>query len=471
MKVFNFTTARPNMGGTRTYEDFTKFLGSAPHRLGIMSRMYPDLTASYLTESLMNIYTNSKSHNRFQSIDAFLFEWEIDVNHIKRVEFAAVPTGTGANGAEIIMAFKERYYEQYDIFRIEGSRQTCAVKTSPIRKADDYWEVIVQLVDNDYQSVLDVSACQVGMTTRFLSNAVPELHEIGFSKSQSNIERHRNYITTHRNDASYSAQYAALEDVFVTTSKNGGKGTSTETVYQMKTVEKELLDSFLEARNNALLFGKCNVDANGKSTLYDRTTNRPIIMGDGIINQVERYANRYGYAKLSINAFDTVMDHMRQKSKSSTGNQYVFIVNERLWSQIQRVLREYLKDFRTDGTFFYSQKSNKNVSVGATFDTYIYGGNQLTFHVDKALTLEYPDKGWGMVIDLTADATTNTPALAMFTVKGGEFMQHTLLGPGGLDGTSSGAVASPVAGVKLIHWGYAGVGVMNPYRSYILFEN
>ena len=470
MRVYDITSIKPQMGSTKTYEDFAKFLGAAPHRLGIVSRMYPDLTASYLTESLMNIYVNKQSASKFQSINAFVYEWELDIDFIKRVEFAAVPDGDGANGSDIIMAFKERYYEKYDTFRIEKSRQLCFVKQGPIRKSDDYWEVVVQLVDNDFQSVLDTSATQPGMQTRFITNYHPELSEEGYTKYQSNIEKHRGYISTHRNDLSFSSAFAALEDVFIKTGKNEGKGTSTETIYKMKKKEKELLDSFLYSRNNALLFGKTNVDKNGKPTIFDSDTNRPIIIGDGIIAQIERYANKYAYAKLSINTFDTVMEHMRQKSKSSTGNAYTFVVNERLWNQIQRTLREYLKDWKTNGTFFYSVKANKNVSVGATFDSYMMGGNQLTFMVDKALSLEYPDKGYGLVIDLTADATSSTPALQMFTLKGGEFIRSVLKGVGGLDGTTSGEVSSPVAGSKLIHMGYAGVGVMNPYRSYILEE-
>lgn len=470
MKVFDFTTVKPSMGSTKTYEDFAKFLGAAPHRLGIVSRMFPDLTASYLTESLMNIYTNQKSASKFQSIDAFVFEWEIDVDYIKRVAFAAVPTGTGANGSDIVMAFTERYYEKYDTFRIEKSRQQVIVKQGPFRKADNYWEVYVQLIDNDYQSVLDASACQPGMQTRFLTNYHPELSEEGYTKYQSNIERHRGHISTHRNDISFSAQFAALEDVFVRTGKNEGKGSSSEVIYKMKKKEKELLENFLFSRNNALLFGKTNVDKNGKVTVFDQDTNRPIVMGDGIIAQIERYANKYAYAKLSINVFDTVMEHMRQKSKSSTGNMYSFVVNERLWNQIQRTLREYLKDWKTDGAFFYSQKAGKTVSVGTTFDSYIFGGNQITFHVDKALTLEYPDKGYGLVIDLTGDRVNQTPALQMFTVKGGEFIRGVLKGVGQLDGVSSGDVSTSVAGSKLIHMGYAGVGVMNPYRSYIIKE-
>lgn len=173
MIIANFTTNRPTMSETRTYEDFYKFLGTRPAKLGVVSRLYPELTASYLTESLRNIfYQENKSGNKYQSINSMYFEWDVETNYIKRVEFAAVPAETGENGSDIVMAFKERYYEKYDIFKIDKTGQQCIVVSRPVRKADNYWEVTVRLIDNDYSSILDVAGCQVGDTTRFQSNAI-----------------------------------------------------------------------------------------------------------------------------------------------------------------------------------------------------------------------------------------------------------------------------------------------------------
>lgn len=43
-------------------------------------------------------------------------------------------------------------------------------------------------------------------------------------------------------------------------------------------------------------------------------------------------------------------------------------------------------------------------------------------------------------------------------------------GVGGFTGLESGEVSSPVAGSKLIMWGYSSLAVFNPYRSYIMRE-
>jgi hypothetical protein len=96
--------------------------------------------------------------------------------------------------------------------------------------------------------------------------------------------------------------------------------------------------------------------------------------------------------------------------------------------------------------------------------------NQITFQVDRALSLEYDQKAFGVFMDLTADAAKGQPAMQMFTLKGGDFISNRFPGVGGLDGLSSGIVSSAVAASKLINWGYSGVGVFNPYRSYMLLE-
>lgn len=59
-----------------------------------------------------------------------------ETNNIKHIEFAEEPDGFGENGCEITMAFKENYFQKYDIFRIDKTKQQCEVVSRPIRKRD-----------------------------------------------------------------------------------------------------------------------------------------------------------------------------------------------------------------------------------------------------------------------------------------------------------------------------------------------
>lgn len=95
--------------------------------------------------------------------------------------------------------------------------------------------------------------------------------------------------------------------------------------------------------------------------------------------------------------------------------------------------------------------------------------NEISFKVDRTFSREWGyDKGYMLALDLTADKTSAQPPIALFTLKGGDMISNKYLGVGRENGLSSGEVASPVAGSKLIMWGYSSLAVFNPYKSYIL---
>ena len=73
------------------------------------------------------------------------------------------------------MTFDENYFQLEEIFKIDNSGQQCIVTTAPVRKADNMWSVCVRLIDNDYRSVLDTSACQVGMTCHWIGKVIAAL--------------------------------------------------------------------------------------------------------------------------------------------------------------------------------------------------------------------------------------------------------------------------------------------------------
>ena len=201
-----------------------------------------------------------------------------------------------------------------------------------------------------------------------------------------------------------------------------------------------------------------------------------LIAGDGLIPQIERFASKFKYAKLTVNVINTVIDQMNSKAAEATGNHYTFVVNDRLWGQINSSLGDWLKLWGCVPTVMYSKdaqamlKADNPVKVGATFTTYEIAGNTVTFMVDRALTKEYATKAYGICLDMSPDISTNQPAIAGFTLEGAEFITSKYPGVGGVDGVTSGIVSSPVAGSKLIVAGCSGIAAFTPYRSFILEE-
>lgn len=117
-----------------------------------------------------------------------------------------------------------------------------------------------------------------------------------------------------------------------------------------------------------------------------------------------------------------------------------------------------MRDWKTIGTFLFSKAQNGYVDVGATYNSYEFGGNKIIFKVDRSFDIEYPTRKFGIFLDLTADASTGKAALNLFTFKGGEFIHNFIKGVGGETGLQHGEVSSPVAASKLINWG------LNNYR-------
>lgn len=179
MQVGKFTSVNPNMSNTRTYEDFGELIGRKPKKFGIVARMFQNNTTTYITEALGNVFELNGSKNKFQSINSLYYEWQIQTNEIKRVEIVDEPIGNGAGGTEITMAFRENYFQKNDTFEVEDTHQQFFVVAGPTRQRDDYWELQVRIIDNDYNSILDDSIAYTGAKTRWIGNAFPELHEYG----------------------------------------------------------------------------------------------------------------------------------------------------------------------------------------------------------------------------------------------------------------------------------------------------
>lgn len=160
---------------TKTYEDWKKYVGEKPSNIGVVARYYANNTINFLTDGLRNVFYNKESDNKYQLTDSLVYEWEVESEQLKHVEFACAPVGTGAGGQDIIMTFAENYYNKFDIIRIDGSKQQVIALSHPIRRADNQWELTVRLVSNNFDTTLDDEWCQPGMTTTFQSTANVEL--------------------------------------------------------------------------------------------------------------------------------------------------------------------------------------------------------------------------------------------------------------------------------------------------------
>lgn len=62
---------------TKTYEDWSKYLGVKPHRLGVVARMYPDNTLNFIVDGLRNVFYKDEKPASYELSTSLLFEWQV----------------------------------------------------------------------------------------------------------------------------------------------------------------------------------------------------------------------------------------------------------------------------------------------------------------------------------------------------------------------------------------------------------
>jgi len=219
-----------------------------------------------------------------------------------------------------------------------------------------------------------------------------------------------------------------------------------------------------------------------------------IVRGDGLIAQIEKYALNVGYnRKLDVKILQDAIEYIADKRGRSMGNHITVICNRRFSRQKASALQSAIQLFapQNNGTWFFTKdpmevgnskdpetpsrsvkmKLPNEVAVGATFNTYIYDGNLVTFIVDEALTNHYKDKAYAIFMDTGLYETENgqVPGINLVTLKGRSMVKNYVTGGGGIDGVSNGQVSTALDASKFFITGWRGVRVQNPYAA-VIFE-
>jgi len=466
MRIIDTQTALKNMGSTKTAQNWGRYIGEKPERLGLVATMYPDNTLLNLVDSIRNVYTAGQKGKDYSTVRSTMVEWNIDVNFIKKVYFATTNNGAGFTGlGEVTLYFTEKYFDQYDVFTISSGKQNFLVMDAPQRLANDKWAYKVRLNSHSMTETVASDLIVAGDSFAVYShNTQPELSDEGYVKFQGTSETHRNHMTFIRHSTSWSTLYANLEPSYM---EHATKEGLEYFKYQKK--EKDVVDQFMASRESAGMFGTTNFDVNGKCMLQD-AAGQDLPSGDGVIAQVERYADTMYFSALTSEFLISAIKSMRQRSGKTKGNKWVVVCNVQIYDEFQ-VLAENDANFHvTNGDYFFSKAKNGEVSLGADFVSYEYAGNIITFMPSKALTDRF-DKPYGIILDSGIDETTKKANIAAYSLTGMEFITGLENGMGGQSGSASGTVNSGRTGSAYHVYGSGMYAVHNPYKAVVLIGN
>jgi hypothetical protein len=461
MKIIDINHIPEFHNRTKSIEQLGALLGQKANVLAEVVKLRRDLTFSVLTDGLNRVYSSERKAG-YQESDSFMFEWRIESNYIPRIVIVEDCSDTGQNRTPIILFLEKNYYSKYDTFALEDPRYQLFIIQEPEKIADNRWRYICTLSGNDLNAKVDPNLVRKGRKTVYHSNYHPEGSHFGSSKLMFNTEKHRGWISTHRVADAVTGDFNA-QVYFEAKGKNGESR-----YFSMSKPEKNLLDQFLTAREHSNLFNRDNHDLTGRCLDYD-PNGHPIHRGDGIIPQIERYCDKFFYNTLTTTVFEDAINSVVRRTGNTTGNNITVVCNWVGFLQAQKAMEDRLRNFAIDGAYYYSAKAGREVDMGATYRSYNYAGNTITFAEDRALSEHIDDRGYMIFID--TGINDGKPNIAGFTIKGREMLRGTLNGMGGSDGKSSGDISSPVDGVQMHILGQSGIMVANPYAGFILQEN
>lgn len=478
-------------------ESFMDLMGRQPEHIKGFVRLKKEneLGLLAITELLGNVYEEDMAYSRFKEISTYAFTWDIQTTQIPTIRITRDNSNDGTSG-EFVIYTDSAYFAKYDVAAFENNQQVYFV-TPPQRVSDNEYKNTVVLHGS---ASLQTTATTKNKTLRYVYNLHPEYSEYGTNKSEYNMERHVNYMMKIRAGQKYSSDFRATQDLYLMSDADYNslktKGTSAKglKIYALPSIEQQVMQHFLRSANGALLFGRSSMDeATGRPNTF--IDGQSIIAGDGIIAQYERYAHNIRYNKLSVKNFRDALSYIRDKRNMTQGNHITVLCNRKFSDHKAAALEAAINSFapQNNGTWFFTKddplkgmsdvyggmsrlkrtKVPNEVAVGATFNTYIYDGNTITFVVDEALTQHYPDRGYALFIDTGAyeDENGETPALSIKTLKGRSMVEGYVSGMGGRTGTKSGDVSTALDASQYEIVGWRGIQVKNPYGAVIISQN
>ena len=443
----------PKGTDTKTLQDLGMMIGMKPHMSKNVVSLYPNLSIQKLTEQLGAVY-NKKASN-LTEIDAFSFEWKINVNRIAKIKIAVDCNEDGANGSIFPLILENPYYAKNETFELDNEQQLFVTKPGE-KIAEGKYRYWVQLVTNKLTGRVNTLYLKRGLETKYVSNYHPELSERGYNKFMHNFEKHMNYISRHRAGDSYSGDYQKLKGKIL---EHAGD------YFKMSNMDKQLLDYLYLSFENSMLLGHGNF-TDKHEILISEADGRPIPMGQGIIQQIRNFCDQIRYTTLTRQKLDEMISSVVDRLPSKTNNRIAIACNWRMYKQVQELLDSLLKTRVTDN-YFYSVEGKK-IKVGAHYNAYEFAGNIITFMENDALTERYPDKGYGVFMD--TGIYDGEPNISMMTLPGMSLFKGEMDGMGGATGSASGKIASTIHGGRIEYMGYRGVKVANPYAAGILEE-
>lgn len=481
MRIVNVKDVARLVTDMKTVSEFGSQFGNRPTLIDEIFTLpgYENLTLMRLTQNVSTLVKKELKEGDVRNIESFRFDWRIDAGpRILETTISEDPgtfnfEGNGVGG----LTLKERIFGRGDIIELVDSGYQFRIHENPTSYSHDKHYTPCVLLGTRTDRYLPTGVASVGKRVRFIAGGiVPEASEYGSYFTMPNRhERHANFISRFRVDGQRSGDFSFQEKIYLERIKRNlaNQATGLGEFYTMTTQKKDMMDKLMYSINSGLLFMEGAFDKDMKHLIHEED-GREIPIGQGVIPQIRAYGQFLGYNFFSETLLRKIINMIVDRRPKKTGNDIIFLVNWRLFQEVQRILDALVKQRLTPQDAYLKKDTGKNAYiVGMTFCGYEWAGNKLFVIEDSTLTDRYPDKGYGICFNTRVNTKDGKEVMNIqqYTIKGFEMFDNEILGVGGSTGHSSGAVASVVHASQDVLMAYRGIAVYDPYSTMIIEEN
>lgn len=459
---------RYNHGAHETYtkNKIEDLWAKAPNLKNKILTLYPKYTLQALLQGNGEVWGTKKSVK--DQYDNF-YEWKIAGPEIRKAIVVEDVAGAsvGAGFTEFTVCVDRDLFIKGNQIKLKN-HQVMRATSNAVKINSKKYQYTFQILGNDEEESIDGSYLVIGEELTQFSDAQPEAHYEGGISGQENWENHREYLTTIRKefDITGDANLVMLEDEVIS------DGQKKKQYYAMEKFKLNAIRDLMHDKENQLIWGKSTVNpSTGETKLFDSGNKQRIITGNGIYHQMHS-SNKMTYSTLTKNLLQEILIDMKNKSNGDY-LKVIALTGTQGFADANRLLEDMMKP----GDNVFSLRSGKEITVGANYRTYLFANSEITFVESEVFNnpnMASDKDSYGrsiyqstfLMLDMSSqDGEDN---IQLFTQPGQELITNTIAGVGGLDGKSSGEVASSVNASKYIITSKIGVALRNPYSSYIL---
>lgn len=309
------------------------------------------------------LVTMSEGVRNTVTIDKSEYEYDVmtQLRYTRNLALTTSGSNLGIGGSPFYLTFPDRWFiNQYVLFGKSGTQVRIMADPTP---DGVNWKYQVRLVSPDPQAVMPNDDVSAGSTFGQMFAPVGTDFSRGNASNWETPGKVRHKLTTHRKSYQFSGKAKEFVASIPLPTKDGGTSN-----YWMDFEEWQYFLQWNAEKELLSWYGEQSYNEKGLTQLKDPDTGQPIIIGPGLIEQIQ---NKDTYSRLTVNKLsNTITDLFYGMSDKADQQQITLYTGTGGAREFDRAMKEEMKGYSILDQGKFVSGSGNDLTLGAYFTTY-----------------------------------------------------------------------------------------------------